>query len=258
MVWRPCSASNSNAIRRADGFIFCNRGATAAKTLMDDGHGFWLCRTQLSQGRFGCRPVADAADEADRESRLTRSKPSWARRSLGRHPVIWRGSGRLAVALWMSHPNVAESRENAVCNSMRTIQNATVNNRAAVFGVEKARSFGTPSLPADGVFWLAWVPSSKRAVRGLASSATHAGEGSAHRPRRIFLETPAHLFGNGRERCERRMGRISRIARVIGPRRGSDAAGDRDGPARQQIAKPLRPLVSELRKGSNGTRRTAL
>jgi transposase len=42
-------------------FVFRNRSATALKTLIYDGQGFWLCHKRLSSGTFSWWPSAPHA-----------------------------------------------------------------------------------------------------------------------------------------------------------------------------------------------------
>lgn len=42
-------------------YVFHNRGRTAAKLLVYDGQGFWLCHKRLSVGRFGRWPKSKQA-----------------------------------------------------------------------------------------------------------------------------------------------------------------------------------------------------
>lgn len=46
-------------------FLFRNKRATAIKTILYDGQGFWLCQKRLSQKRFHWWP-----DKTDRNSQL--------------------------------------------------------------------------------------------------------------------------------------------------------------------------------------------
>lgn len=41
-------------------FVFRNRRATAIKSLVYDGQGFWLCQKRLSKGRFRWWPTSPA------------------------------------------------------------------------------------------------------------------------------------------------------------------------------------------------------